>query len=164
MGWIIYKNLPAYQICYLLFQMLEYRNQHLTHLSCRLPYQHSKHPVTIASSLIQAQSTSSFYNSLSLMSVSLTLDLLRSNSSCLWSSLYGEGPIFHCQVCFLVCLHFNWKNEFYCRLIGNGTRVILIQNMRNEDKYNILAKPSIKSKSWWGSFVAGPPQCFESRI
>ena len=59
--------------------MLEYGNQHLTHLSCGLQYQHSKHPTTIASPSTQAHSTISFCHSLSLMSVSLTSDLVLSN-------------------------------------------------------------------------------------
>jgi len=42
---------------------------------------------------------------------------------------------------------FNWENEVYCRLIGNGILAAIIKNTRNKDKYNILAKPSLKSKS-----------------
>jgi hypothetical protein len=70
--------------------MLEYRNQHLTHLSCGLQYQCFKRPLTIVSSSAQAQSTSSFYNSL-FGECLISLRPLLSNSSGLESDLSAEG-------------------------------------------------------------------------
>lgn len=58
---------------------------------------------------------------------------------------------------------FNWENEVYCRLIGNGILAAIIKNTRNKDQYNILAKPSLKSKSWYHPFLVGSPQCLKWR-
>lgn len=41
---------------------------------------------------------------------------------------------------------FNWENEVYCRLIGNGILAAVIKNTRNKDKYNTLANHLLKAK------------------
>lgn len=164
MGWIIYKNLPAYQICYLLFQMLECRNQHLTHLSCGLQSQHSKHPATIATPATRAPGRLGPLGPRlrGFDEAALTWDLLVPAAP-LIRQPRGEGHRLHCQVCFSVCLNFLLGKWSLLQAYRKCNSSDINKNISNKDKYNILAELSIKSKSRWNPFRVGLPRCFECR-